>query len=71
MNCASEKVCVTPFDVMTVVGSVYRIVDVVVAPLGKYGSEVGGRVTIVVIPPLLIVMGSGSRLVVIAKVNEF
>ena len=71
VNCASENVFATPFDVITVVGSVYRIVDVVVLPDGKYGLDVGRKVIRVVIPPLLMVMGSGCKLVVKAKVKEF
>ena len=35
VNCASEKVCVTPFDVITVVGRAYTTGDVVLLPGGR------------------------------------
>jgi hypothetical protein len=70
VNCASEKVCVTPFEVTTVVGSVYTTEDVVVLPGGKYGSDSAGSVIVLVTPPALIIIGSGSKLLVNVKVKD-
>jgi hypothetical protein len=62
---SSEKVCVVPSEVYTVVGSVYTTVDKAVAP---EGVEVGGNTTVVVTPPIVTTRGGGLMLDVSVKV---
>jgi hypothetical protein len=62
---SSEKVCVVPPEVYTVVGSVYTTVD----EAGSHeGVEVGGNTTVVVTPPIVTTRGGGWMLDVSVKV---
>ena len=63
---SSEKACVVPSEVYTVVGSVYTSVNEVVAP---EGAEVGGKVIVVITPPIVTTTFGGWMLDVKVKVS--
>jgi hypothetical protein len=62
---SSEKVCVVPSEVYTVVGGTYTLVE----EEEPEGVEVGGKLMIVVMIPIVTVTGGGTMLDWIANVE--